>query len=569
MAYQFPYKTSQGTIMLRADTLEELEHRVRIADSIPEEAPINVTDDMSWHEKLRAGIGSGMVGTARKALNLIGIDEGVGDFDTSDEAIRAQAELDRDLTDTGWGKGGQIIGEMAATAPLGLGAGRVVAKALPAATRLRTAAVLGTEGGVEGLVTANPDERLEGLGTGVVLGGTLGAAGDAWRGLRGMSRTRTREEAAAAERLLNRGVDLTPGQARPGGFYHAMEESAGSRVLPGASTARSNAEDQAVTEWINLSRAPGTSKILNGTPDQMADEIAENFNVQYRAFGDVDLDVTGNMVQKNMPDAFQTMAGKAGAKMEDIDRDVRWLVNEISNMPAGRLKFADLHKVRTAIRAKAGALRQTGTADQAERIDALDDLDDLISGLLKRKLTGDQADWLKTLDRQYGKYKVVQSALHKGASRRGRMPTIHQIMTAVNSRRGMSKGRIARGHGLRDDLGEMAADMREVFAQQTPPTGIALALPMSTAAAGSAIGGTMLGPLGAMGGAVGAALPQVAAGVMAGVPPLRRALARSAARYRTPAARFVPSFAGSYARNLGYNTASSAIGGIVDRYSED
>ena len=63
-----------------------------------------------------AGIGSGMVNVGRQVGNMLGI--------VDDEEIAKQAEMDKALLDTTAGKVGRFGGEVAATLPLGMGAGQ-------------------------------------------------------------------------------------------------------------------------------------------------------------------------------------------------------------------------------------------------------------------------------------------------------------------------------------------------------------------------------------------------------------------------------------------------------------
>ena len=126
-----------------------------------------------------AGAGRGLMQTGRKVANLLGADN----EDTIAEANR----LDAPLMETGAGKTGELVGEIAATLPAGGVAGAGVrgaaARLLPraaAALKASTAARVGgaaLEGGLTSLAVANPGERGEQTAMGVGLGGAFGAAG--------------------------------------------------------------------------------------------------------------------------------------------------------------------------------------------------------------------------------------------------------------------------------------------------------------------------------------------------------------------------------------------------------
>ena len=140
------------------------------------------TEGMSTTEKLRAGIGSGLVDVGRKAANLALPRSLTPDW-ASDEAIAEQGETDDALLSTGAGLTGNIIGGIAGTAPVGMGAVGLVGKALPQALKGATAAARIGRGGLqgaaqgasEGLLLASPDDRAGGAGVGAALGGGFGA----------------------------------------------------------------------------------------------------------------------------------------------------------------------------------------------------------------------------------------------------------------------------------------------------------------------------------------------------------------------------------------------------------
>ncbi len=166
----------------------------------------------STFQNLMAGGASGVIDVGRKATNLM-LPEGMTPDWASDEAIAEQGDLDQDLLSTGAGLTGNILGGALATAPMGMGVGALVGKALPAALKAtsglgriggRTLRGIG-QGATEGAVLSSPDNRGAGAGLGAALGGGLplvaGALGQTMRKL-GKGAVEVTPEAASLERSM-------------------------------------------------------------------------------------------------------------------------------------------------------------------------------------------------------------------------------------------------------------------------------------------------------------------------------------------------------------------------------
>ena len=153
------------------------------------------TGQGDWHN-FRTGIGRGMVDVARNVGNIMGL--------VDDEELAEADVLDRDLMSTKAGFTGSIVGELAATAPIGMGVGRAGTALLQA----RRANIIGrgtartlthpaTRGAVEGAAYGALLGPHEDRGFGAALGGGLGASfgglgrllGNAWRNFRVTSLT--------------------------------------------------------------------------------------------------------------------------------------------------------------------------------------------------------------------------------------------------------------------------------------------------------------------------------------------------------------------------------------------
>ncbi len=169
--------------------------------------------DPSALENFRAGIGSGMVNVGRQVGNIFGLVE--------DETIAEQSRLDKDLLETKAGLGGRIVGEIAATAPVGgIGAGVAKgARALQLASKggkyltktlQRGAGRAAVEGAAIGSVLAGPDQRGTGAAFGGVLGGSLGAAGTALgKALGKGSITKITKEAKQLQKMTGQFIPLS------------------------------------------------------------------------------------------------------------------------------------------------------------------------------------------------------------------------------------------------------------------------------------------------------------------------------------------------------------------------
>lgn len=127
------------------------------------------------------GVGAGMTNVGRQVGNIVGL--------VDDETLEEQKNLDRHMT-FGKGGGGKFVGEMVATAPVGMGVGGAVAKGANAlrlasrpgkalaSTLQRGAGRAAVEGATYGGVLAGPDDRGTGAVVGAAAGSLLSGAGE-------------------------------------------------------------------------------------------------------------------------------------------------------------------------------------------------------------------------------------------------------------------------------------------------------------------------------------------------------------------------------------------------------
>lgn len=160
-------------------------------------------------------------------------------FAVTREARAERRKQDEALLGTRSGMLGSLAGEIVSTAPAGGLAGKAAGQVLgrlPAAARAIRAGEklpkyarygsLGAEGAAGSLLTED-DATLQGALTGIVGGRLLQALGAAGRlGYEGLKKSK------AAQKLLEYGADLTPGQLNPRGLWARLEGAATSG--PGA-----------------------------------------------------------------------------------------------------------------------------------------------------------------------------------------------------------------------------------------------------------------------------------------------------------------------------------------------
>jgi hypothetical protein len=178
--------------------------KAKVTKARAERDAASVTSEMSGSQKFITGIGMGMNRVGRGVGQVLGIVP----QSTVDEAVPRDAAL----SNTGAGMAGDIVGNLAVTAPLGLGAGAMATKAasvLPAAVAPTVAA--GAAGGAVSAATA-PVQTGDSRTSQAAIGAAGGAVGDlAMRSLARVAQPITQN--ADTKKLLAEGIVPTIGQA--------------------------------------------------------------------------------------------------------------------------------------------------------------------------------------------------------------------------------------------------------------------------------------------------------------------------------------------------------------------
>jgi hypothetical protein len=435
------------------------ELREMLTQAYQAEVP-KATEGMSGLDKFRAGIGQGMSNIGRQAQNLVGL--------KSDEDLQAASERDQALLDTGAGKAGSFLGEIAATAPVGglagaglkAGAGRFLGRGLG-----RTMAMGATQGAAEGALTAGPDSRFAGAAAGAAGGAILPAA------LTGAGRALARgvEPTAAARRLMEQGVDLTPSQMNPNSGLGQLEQAAKSLPLVGGGI--QEAQDAARAGWRGAARqralAPGATDASNLDAVYAgygpAYDVAKGFPVTPRILNTAGPD----MPLADFPRQKGAFTRAARDKSTWAGQDVRdtaekWLRAQLSKLPdkgrgAAPFDSEKLTRLRSDIRTQIRALGQSPAAKPGER-EILQAAEARLTEALESQLPKSAGDKLRAVDRKYRSFKQVESAA-ESAARRG-----SSEFTPTELARAASKSDDP-------DMWKLANQGKLVFDQGAPATG--------------------------------------------------------------------------------------------------
>jgi hypothetical protein len=422
------------------------------------------TSGMNTPELLAAGVGRGMVHTGRSIGNLVGA--------VPDSAMAEEKQIDAPLLATRSGQIGNLIGETAVTAPLGAGTGAALGKlgtvgASLAANPIANAAL---QGGVQGLTTSDPGERGMNTGIGAVTGGGLGAGQSITSKLvNGLTRT------PAAQKLVDQGISLTPGQLNPSGVMNQFEQAAES--LPGAKQiiepAREAAERQYQATIIGKGAAPGAPPIK---PSENVSDMLQQAYDSYKPLYDQanGFPVSPKIMNTTGPDvplssAFQTAAKAPGVPKNLQASENEWLQDRLTQLPKNP-QSDDLLQLRSDIRARARAANLKSDTDSGHVANINGRADQAVTQALNSQLPPEPLAALKSADSNYGNYKIIENAVAKSKDNLAGL-TPQKLSQAVYD--AVPDAAYARGGG--GALRDLAQAGTEVFQNVSPPTGARIA----------------------------------------------------------------------------------------------
>lgn len=466
----------------------------------------NPTSGMSGTDKFRAGIGQGLTDVWRHVEDLVdprgqslsGLITREGPISRAQEA----RQLDQPLLNTGAGYAGSLVGQTAATAPVGMGAGAALGRlgALGARLAANPLTMGAVQGAAQGGLMADPGSRLQGMGAGAALGAALPALGKGVSALiRGLPRT------PEAQLLLNNDVHLTPGQLNPHGVLNQLEQSA--EGVPGLGAMVSNARAAGPKSYTRAQiegALPSGSKLPLGVTDanDMIAEGSKAFDAAYdtaKGFpvgpkimrvqgGDVPLsDAIDQIVNKPRLGMTSGSRQATGQELQDLLQQTIGVAKNSGGMTSDHL-LALRSTLRDAIRGEAGLTNESRATKGLYK-----DIEGKITDALESQLPPDAASTLRSTDAQYGKFKTMADAVAKAKDQGN--PTPFQISTAIAQN--TPKMVYAKGGGAGRDLSKAA---RDTFQQTSPKTGFAALLSHTLGL-----------------------VPEIGAGTLAAVPSLSRA----------------------------------------------
>jgi hypothetical protein len=438
----------------------------------------NATEGMSGVEKFRAGVGQGMVNIARHGANLVGMDKlPFTDIDTSKQGLADAKQRDQALLETGAGRAGSIVGEIAATAPIGglaAGGARALGGGLVRAGL--------AEGAAQGLLTADPGQRLRGAAEGAAFGAVL-PGGARLVKFAGQPLRATKE----AKELIRRGVRLTPGELNPTGRLNQWEQALQSSGVGGATirNAREGAMQDFQRAAAEAAGGRGTKLVGRQDPDEWVRQLENQYNQRYDnaigGYNQLTPDIwtttgqntplftypgTGRGPVGAMVDATSQRFPGAVVKPSQRTEMLGVLEDQLSALrtPTGQIPKnvtgRELQRVRSDIRAA-----RRGTDEAGERA---------LLGAGERKMTQSiesqinpaDAAALQAVDADYGGFKVFQDAVARSRAAPGGF-TPFQLESSIAKHTDL--GEYARGGG--GPLRTLSKAGRKVFEQRVQPTG--------------------------------------------------------------------------------------------------
>lgn len=326
-------------------------------------------------------------------------------------------------------------------------------------------------GAVNGGVTAaaiNPHEA----GSGALIGAALPVAGQvvgAAAVKAGQFASQGIRRSPEAQRLLDAGVELTPGMMEQGGTLNGIEQTVAGTQIPFLSEAQRKAREAARASLqravVEHAAAPGT-KIALKAPDEMLDDAYRSFEPLYRQAKNIPVPP---QVRGYIDQAFDAAASDPSVAADAATRSAvgDWLKNKATMLDGGkRLTTTQLLQLRSDIREQ---IRNYGRAKESvagEKADLFRVAEDRVTEILRRTLPKDALKALITADRQYGKYKIVEDAVQRAKDNpNGFSPD--SLTNAIYA--ATKKSAYARGGG--GSLRRMSRDAKATITDTAPRTG--------------------------------------------------------------------------------------------------
>lgn len=282
----------------------------------------------------------------------------------------------------------------------------------------------------------------------------------------------------AAKTLLDKGVELTPGQMKPGGWYSQLEDATQDWPIIGPSVkqAKGNAEAQTREAWLLDAAAPNAKIQPTGDLQKTLSNVGDSFDVPYANLGGYPLKLqsgqpvimnqgTNTPISSAMDAAINDKAILATPQTRQMAND--FLQNQLQKIPKNS---EDIINMRSAIRSKIRSINPRSVDDQALK-DILENAEGVTTQVLTSQLPPNLLKELKGIDAQYAKYNIASDAMAAAKDRPDGFTFSQASNAAASSAKAtIGKKQYAQGEGFMRDI---PAAAQNVF-RQTPPTGARL-----------------------------------------------------------------------------------------------
>lgn len=282
-----------------------------------------------------------------------------------------------------------------------------------------------------------------------------------------------------AQFLLNRGLDLTPGQLKKGGSFDQLETAFENIPLVGQiiKAPKTKVEEDLRHMLIQESAAPNAVIPKSGKVSEMLDAAYDSFDPAYKTVHGFPLVLKNGKpvivnVGQNVP-MSRELRSAVNSRSVMATAETRTNVNEwLSDQLTKPIRNSeDLLNIRSSIRSQIREIKPVDNDASAKR-KLLENAENVVTKTLESQLPPNLMDKLKNVDAKYANYKALEDAVFKG----GEDVTLGQIERSLKQK--SDKGTWARGGG--SPLRPLVEAGKNVTAQTLPQTGARLAPLLAT-----------------------------------------------------------------------------------------
>ena len=511
---------------------------------VTEQAQKAAWEDTPAWKKPGVAYGMGANKVVTHGLNMIpgtstfadALKRGTG-MDITDEGLKRDRESRAFLESNPASMAGGMIGETATLTPLMMGGSGALSR-IPALRGLVTAgedALMSgptrrmiTEGAAQGATMAEPGDK----GSGALFGGAAGAmwpaSGATWN-----AAARGVNPGEEARTMLDKGVRLTVGQMNPRGWLNDLEQK-WAHVIPVWGPKIKARRSRAFEDWQHMtimdtappdpatfgqvvpSKAPLATVPRGKTVGETFANVDQAYTPAYDVVKGFEIRWPPKIMNTSGPDVPLFGALKRATKNPNVTANAEqraaveksvmaeWSSLKPKKNAAGDdiIDSEDLLKLRSKVREKSRTERRSQDSDGRLKSELFDSAEDQITKVLESQLPGDAMAWVKQVDFQYAKNKIMEDALTRGKGKFG----LSDVSNAVrdSALKFGSKRQYAKGQGLMRDYSDAGSDTFTTTAPATGAAYLAAAAPMAAVAANPLLGAAAVAPVvGALGSEAG------------------------------------------------------------------